>query len=129
MSYLLQLALLKLNTYYVCRIILLVLFGHETIWLPAMRCHPDEIKIILRFMRSISKRRQPHFYDNCKTMLFLVSSGYLRQLASSLIGPVNECPTMHYFGNPRHTQSMIAYVILTEYFWKFQGKVALWECC
>ena len=23
-------------------------------------------------------------------------------------GHVNECPTMHFFGNPRHTQSMIA---------------------
>ena len=23
---------------------------------------------------------------------------------------------MHYFGNPRHTQSIIAYIILTEYF-------------
>ena len=38
----------------------------------------------------------------------------------SLIGHVNEYPTMHYFGNPRHTKSMIAYIILTEYFWKFQ---------
>ena len=41
----------------------------------------------------------------------------------SLIGHVNEYPTMHYFGNPRHTQSMIAYIILTEYFWKFQWKI------
>ena len=24
---------------------------------------------------------------------------------------------------------MIAYRILTEYFWKFQWKIALWECC
>ena len=38
----------------------------------------------------------------------------------SFIGHVNEYPTMHYFGNPGHTQSMIAYMILTEYFWKFQ---------
>ena len=37
-----------------------------------------------------------------------------------IIGLVNEYPTMHYFGNPRHTQSMIAYVILTGYLWKFQ---------
>ena len=38
------------------------------------------------------------------------------------IGHVNEylIPTMYYFGNPRHTQSMIAFVILTEYIWKFQ---------
>ena len=41
----------------------------------------------------------------------------------------NEYPTMHYFEIPRHTQSMIAYSFLTEYFWKFQWKIALWECC
>ena len=29
------------------------------------------------------------------------------------IGHVSEYPTMHYFGNPRHTQSMIAYMILS----------------
>ena len=45
------------------------------------------------------------------------------------VGRVNEYQTMHYFGIPRHTQSMIAYMILTEYFWEFQGKIALWECC
>ena len=28
------------------------------------------------------------------------------------IGHVNGYPTMHYLGNPRHTQSMIAYMIL-----------------
>ena len=44
-------------------------------------------------------------------------------------GHVNEYPTMHYFGIPRHTQSMIAYTIVTEYFWKYKSKVALWECC
>ena len=36
------------------------------------------------------------------------------------IGHVNEYPTMHYFGNPKRTQSMIAYMILSEYLWKFQ---------
>ena len=34
----------------------------------------------------------------------------------SFIGHVNEYPTMHYFGNLGSTQSMIAYMILTEYF-------------
>ena len=29
---------------------------------------------------------------------------------SIVIGHVNEYPTMHYFGNPRHTQSMVAYM-------------------
>ena len=33
------------------------------------------------------------------------------------IGHVNEYPTMRYIGNPRDTQSMIAYIILTEYFY------------
>ena len=32
---------------------------------------------------------------------------------------------MHCLGNPRHTQSLIAYMILTGYFWKFQFKDAL----
>mgnify|MGYP001797508605 FL=1 len=31
-------------------------------------------------------------------------------------GHVNEYPTIHYFGNPRHAQSMIGYMIWTEYF-------------
>ena len=47
----------------------------------------------------------------------------------STIGHVNEYHTMHYFGNPRHTQSMIAYMILTERFWKFQWKIGFWKCC
>ena len=35
---------------------------------------------------------------------------------------------MHYFGNPRHTQSIITYImILTEYFWEFQFKIVLWD--
>ena len=28
-----------------------------------------------------------------------------------MIGHVAEYPTMHYFGNPRHTWSMVAYMI------------------
>ena len=47
----------------------------------------------------------------------------------TVIGHGNEYPTMHYFGNPRHTQSLIVYMILTEYFWKVQVKIAMWECC
>ena len=45
------------------------------------------------------------------------------------IGHVNEYPKMNYFGNPGHTLSMIAYMIFTEYWWKSQWKIALWECC
>ena len=44
-------------------------------------------------------------------------------LSSLQIGHVNEYPTMHYFGLPSHTRSIIAYKILTEYFWKFQKKL------
>ena len=33
---------------------------------------------------------------------------------------VDEYPTMHGFGNSRHTESMIAYISLTEYFWRFK---------
>ena len=36
----------------------------------------------------------------------------------------NEYPTMHRFGIPRHTQSMMtAYKNLIEYFWKFGEKL------
>ena len=41
---------------------------------------------------------------------------------SASIGHVNKYPTIHHFGNPRHTQSMIAYKILTEYFWEIPVK-------
>ena len=34
------------------------------------------------------------------------------------VGHIYEYPTMYYFDTSRHTQSMIAYKILTEYFWK-----------
>ena len=40
----------------------------------------------------------------------------IRNIVSRVIGHVYEYPIMHYFGIPRHTQSMIAYKILTEYF-------------
>ena len=43
-----------------------------------------------------------------------------RQEKPALIEHVDEYPAMHYFGIPRHTQSMMAYTILTEYFWTFQ---------
>ena len=41
-------------------------------------------------------------------------------ITNNMIGHVNEYPTMHYFRNPGHTQSMIAYMILTEYFLNVQ---------
>ena len=38
-------------------------------------------------------------------------------------GHVHEYPTMHYFGNPGHTESMTEYMILTEY-----ALLALYQC-
>ena len=35
------------------------------------------------------------------------------------IGRVDEYPKMHYFGNPRHTHSLITNKNVTECFWKF----------
>ena len=43
----------------------------------------------------------------------------------TIIGHVNEYT---HNASDRHTQSMLAYKILTVYFWKFQYKAALWEC-
>ena len=48
------------------------------------------------------------------------SSMYSTVVLLMLKGNVNEYPIMHYFGNPRHTQSMKAYMILTKNFWKFK---------
>ena len=39
--------------------------------------------------------------------------------ALMVIGDVHNYPAMHCFGIPSHTQSMIAYKIFNEYFWKF----------
>ena len=39
------------------------------------------------------------------------------RIRNPTLGHVNEYPTMHNFGIPRDTQSMVAYKILTEYFW------------
>ena len=53
---------------------------------------------------------------------FVFGGGIYNYLHTDLaqIEHIDEYPTMHYFGNPRPTQSMTAYMILTEYFWKFQ---------
>ena len=43
-----------------------------------------------------------------------------------LIGHIKEYPTMHCFGIPVHTQSMIQDLTV---FWDLQPKIALWEFC
>ena len=43
-------------------------------------------------------------------LLYLI---YANITAFTEIGQVNEYPLMHYFGNSRHTQSMLAHKILS----------------
>ena len=74
----------------------------------------DEVVITcLTQPRLLIEISQGHIYDMKQQW-----NGTNKKCAS--IGQVNEYPTMHYFGNLRHTQSMIAYMILTEHYWKFQ---------
>ena len=44
-------------------------------------------------------------------------------ILSYQIRHVIEYPTMYYFGDPRHTQSLTAFMIFTEYSWEFQWKL------
>ena len=59
-----------------------------------------------------------------KILFFILESfipgQVLAQTTNSPIGHVNEYPTMHYFRSLGHTQSMIAYIIFPESFWKIQ---------
>ena len=68
-------------------------------------CFPSNLITVLSIKSNKHNNHHPHF----------------RQTN----GPVNEYPTMHNFGNSRHTQSMIADMILTDYFWKFTLKSCL----
>ena len=52
---------------------------------------------------------------------------YINARTDTRRGHVNEYPTMHYFRIPRHSVRKSVYDF-TEYFWKFQWKVVLWEC-
>ena len=65
--------------------------------------------------------------NDCFTVYIKCSDYY-----SPTIGHVNEypnIPTMHYFGIPRHAQSMIAHKIFAQPYWKFQWIIALWGFC
>ena len=64
----------------------------------------DEVVITtcLTQPRLLIEISQGHIYDMKQQW-----NGTNKKCAS--IGQVNEYPTMHYFGNPRHTQSMMAY--------------------
>ena len=72
----------------------------------------------------LSHCRQGQYTAMGELMVNVFDLGHGTQLCGDKsIGHVNKYPTMHYFGIPRLTQSMIAYKILTEYFWN------LWKCC
>ena len=76
-----------------------------------------EIRVSLKYL-IIHNALYTHSQVNCKNKpnRNVTSQGQIHISK----GHVNEYPTTHYFGIPRHTQSMIAYKILAEYFWKFQ---------
>ena len=57
----------------------------------------------------------------------IVVTSCTQSIFNLLIRHVNQYSAMHLFGNPGHTQSMIAYMIIIEYFGN-SCKIALWEC-
>ena len=71
----------------------------------------------------LESKTVPHNLDGQSELRIQALLFFFKHIA--LIGHVNEYLTSHYFGNPRHTQSMITYMymILTEYSWKFQKKM------
>ena len=96
--------------------------------------HANETRVNLKNSyaagRSTTKKKP---LSICR-MIYLQRHSLLN-LYCFLAGPVHyigedirqqyEYPKMYHFGIPRNTQSMI----LNEYFWKFQWKIALLECC
>ena len=90
----------------------------------------------MRYANAVKKGKKPatapvylNNYPNTYHLLQGKHNSVFFTNKTNSIGHVNEYPIVHHFGFPRHTQSMIAYRILTEYFWELQWKVALWECC
>ena len=80
-------------------------------------------------LRGIQNEESPTSLNQHLYSIIRTNRGHRRALLNSMlnlfddtsvcimyisIGNVNEYPTMHYFGIPRHTQSMMAYMILTE---------------
>ena len=57
--------------------------------------------------------------EAAQSQLLHRSTSLIAQTHSNLVKLFNRA---RYFGNPRHTQAIIAYMILTDYFWKFQRK-------
>ena len=44
-------------------------------------------------------------------VLFVLITCVSVNKSTNVIGHVNEYPSIHYFGNPRHPQSMVAYMV------------------
>ena len=80
---------------------------------------------------STNKLKNQAVYNTLSMAVYLCILQLSRTLTSIIvmldsqitIGHINAYPTMHHFGIPRHTHSMIAYKILTEYLWKVKGKL------
>ena len=73
--------------------------------------------IVRKFIRTVS----PHVRFNLVYFFTAQAEGNnFKNLITTIKEHVKEYSIMHYFGNPRHTQSMTAYMILTEYFRKFK---------
>ena len=69
--------------------------------------------IVRKFIRTVS----PHVR---LTLVYFYTAraegSNFNNVITTIKGHVDEYPTMHYLGNPRYTQSMIAYMILTRVF-------------
>ena len=76
-------------------------------WVSSIPTHESQIvSAILHVYKGCTMRKTGRYYNLYDTD---------KPKTKSPLGHVNEYPAMHYFGNPRHSQSMITYIILTEY--------------
>ena len=85
-------------------------------------------------LRGIQNEESPTSLNQHLYSIIRTNRGHRRALLNSMLNLFDdtsvcimynnracyEYPTMHYFGIPRHTQLMMAYMTLTKYFWKFQ---------
>ena len=71
----------------------------------------------------ITSQSRPWDHAWLLSITYEAGCAYVPKTLNFPIGHVNEYPTMHYFGIPRHMHPNIAYENLTECFWKFQGKL------
>ena len=88
-----------------------------------MAVYPQQLK------RYTNEQLEEEFEANGRVVIAM--SWYFGTLGKlvTLLGHVNEYPTMHYFGNPGHNQSNDTYMILTEYFWRLQCFLGMLLTC